>query len=208
MCAYADGCRWVNAFKDDISQGLKSASHPGANGWVIVDHQDRRGPRRWRVRVSVSAHERALTVCLQRTVVPVVSGALALTFAPGVLMSTELDKYRLVPTLTTTGQDTRVRRCCRRSGVRGGRLDPEIPLFVKRSSFCHEHKVRLDHADATGAPWPCLASLRSARGGEMNSQRQQGCSRPQSGRVESGSPRWLLRMVRAWIEKDVRRVLY
>src|SRR6266567_3586352 len=58
------------------------------------------------------------------TVAPVFNRALVLTFAPCVLMSTDLAKYRLVPTLTTTGQATRVRGRCRRSccdgrGIRG-----------------------------------------------------------------------------------------
>src|SRR5437762_2589169 len=53
------------------------------------------------------------------TVVPVFNRALVLTFAPCVLMSTDIDKYRLVATLTTLGQATRVRGCCRLS-CRGG----------------------------------------------------------------------------------------
>src|SRR6266481_3412267 len=53
------------------------------------------------------------------TVAPVFNRALVLTFAPCVLMSTDLDKYRLVATLTTMGQATRVRGCCRLS-CRGG----------------------------------------------------------------------------------------
>ena len=52
------------------------------------------------------------------TVVPVFNRALVLTFAPCGLMSTELDKYRLVPTVTTTDQATRVRGWCRRSCCR------------------------------------------------------------------------------------------
>src|SRR6266568_5102960 len=57
------------------------------------------------------------------TVAPVFNRALVLTFAPCVLMSTDLARYRLVPTLTTTGQATRVRGRCRRfcCGGRGMR---------------------------------------------------------------------------------------
>jgi hypothetical protein len=51
----------------------------------------------------------------RRTVVPVFSRALVLTFAPCVLMSTACDRYRLVPASTTTGHRTLVRTCCRRS---------------------------------------------------------------------------------------------
>src|SRR6266849_4277514 len=82
------------------------------------------------------------------TVVPVFSRALVLTFAPRVLMFTELDKYRLVPTLTTIGQATRVRgwrrrSCCRRRGMTvtpGDSCPPGIgPLIAYRAPvFSHE----------------------------------------------------------------------
>lgn len=54
-----------------------------------------------------------------RTTVPVFRRALVLTFAPCVLMSTEFDRYRSVPASTTTGQESPVRGCCRRSCCRG-----------------------------------------------------------------------------------------
>lgn len=49
------------------------------------------------------------------TAVPVFRRALVLTFAPRMLMSTDFDRYRLVPASTTTGQESPVRGYCRRS---------------------------------------------------------------------------------------------
>lgn len=51
----------------------------------------------------------------RRTVVPVFSRALVLTFAPCLLMSTVCDRYRLAPASTTTGHKTLLRTSCRRS---------------------------------------------------------------------------------------------
>src|SRR6266487_6559680 len=82
------------------------------------------------------------------TVVPVFNRALVLTFAPRVLISTELDKYRLGPTLTTMGQATRVRgwrrrSCCRRRGMTVtpcNSCPPEIGSLTayRTTAFSHE----------------------------------------------------------------------
>src|SRR5215510_4765450 len=62
------------------------------------------------------------------TVVPVASRALVLTFAPYMLTSRERDRYRFFPTLTTTGQETRIRGYCRRSGCDGFDMTGELGI--------------------------------------------------------------------------------